>query len=164
MARGPGSSLRFGAGFRLCLGGLALLAVLFLSAGLALAANSPPSAGGIYAGQTSQRLAIRAVVSVNGLEFQNGRIFFRLHGGCRALRFLSFPATPPPAISINAQGHFSFRGSFPPTAAFRYTSRVMFRGQFSNGGQVVRGSAKYKASNGLTSCTSGLITFKATRH
>lgn len=143
---------------------LLVLAVLLASAGVALAVSSRPSAGGHYVGLTSQRLFVRVVVSVNDSEFQNGRIYFHLHGGCHAWRFLSLSATPPPAVPINAQGHFSFTGSFPATTSFRYVSKVMFRGQFSNDGQVMTGSAKYNASNGHVSCTSGLITFRATRH
>lgn len=88
---------------RLAAGSVAGLTAL-AGASVALAAASPPTAGGHYAGRTSQGLSVRVRVSGNRSEFAGGRIYFRLHGGCHARRFLSVSPTPPPAIKINSFG------------------------------------------------------------
>jgi hypothetical protein len=143
--------------------GLLGLPAALLGATAAMAAGSPPTPGGHYVGSTSQKLAINVRVSGNGSEFQGGRIHFRLQGTCRVRRYLDLSPTPPPAVKINSSGHFSIKGTFGPTSSFHYTSKVVFRGQFSNHGKVLMGSARYSASNAHASCTSGRVTFRATR-
>lgn len=148
---------------------LMILAGPLVLTSAALAATSAPTPSGHYAGRTSQKRVVNVRVSRNGSEFQGGRIFLLLHGAraCAGRAYFDLSPTPPPAIRISRAGRVAFKATFASTPApgfpFRGKGSVLIRGQFSDHGKLLSGFARERLFNSHGSCTSGRVTFRATR-
>jgi hypothetical protein len=150
-----------------------LAGLLFASA--ALAASSPPVAGGRYKGTDDSKSTFKTNRSVtlqvtkNRANFAHGRFNLALKGqgglgSCAGQAFVTL--SPTKARQISPRGTFNLHGRFvfkvpTPYGPASYKASVAIKGAFSSHGKKVAGTLRETAaSKGLT-CRSGTVHFSA---
>jgi hypothetical protein len=150
-----------------------LAGLLFASA--ALAASSPPVAGGRYKGTDDSKSTFKTSRSVtlqvtkNRANFAHGRFNLALKGrgglgSCAGQAFVTL--SPTKVRQISRRGTFNLHGRFvfkvlTPYGPSSYRASVSIRGAFSSHGRKVAGTLRETAaSKGLT-CRSGTVHFRA---
>lgn len=151
-----------------------LAGLLFASA--ALAASSPPVAGGVYKGKDDSKTTFKTNRSVtlkitkNRANFARGRFNLVLKGqgglgSCAGQAYVTLSPTKARQISsrgtFNLHGHFVFKVPTPygPTS---YKASVAIKGAFSSHGKKVAGTLRETAAGKGLTCRSGTVHFSAT--